>query len=366
MNHEPAVLEAGDTSAGDCFLGRLLRRPDPQAFSAALRRLDSRFTSLVSICPTPLPAPWLIITPEIRYQSELYVPIAEITAVFTRLYQSALNYPPHLSSTPFCDAASWADLFAALPEQSRSSANPARLLEALLSDSDLLTEFLFFSFLPRRFYGGFRRYPRQMEFVRTWLTALPKPAGVTSPPDGRRHLRCLDAACGSGEETYGLAGVLMDLGYEAEDVGLEGWTIEPLEVWAAASRRYPHDRQREALFREATDALMETGYRQRIRFCCANLLDSSGWPEHTRFDLILCNGLLGGPIIHETGQLTLAVENLTALLAPGGLLLAADSFHGGWKKQVPGEAIAELFRTFGLRVLEVGEVGQGIGVMKAF
>lgn len=353
MERDPALLEAGNAAAARSYLDRLLRRPDPQAFAGALRRLHVRFTSCVSTSPAPLPAPGLIITGEIRLQSELYLPIAEISAVFTRLYRSSLNYPPLLASTPFADSSSWADLCVALPAQFQLGANPGRLLEALLSDSALLTEFLFASFLPRRFYGGFRRYPLQGEFVRTWLASVPKM---------QKKLRCLDAACGSGEQTYVLAGMLREAGYTARNVAVEGWTIEPLEVWAAASRRYPHDRRREELFREATDELLESGYGRSISFRCADLLHSPGWTELEGFDLILCNGLLGGPIIHEAGRLRRAVENLAALLAPGGVLLAADNFHGGWKKQIPGEVIAELFRTCGLRVMEAGE---GIGGVKS-
>ena len=349
MKFTDAFLEPGNAEAADSYLRHLLRRPDPHIFIGAIRQLHTRFQVYASTSPAPLPAPGLIITPEIRCQSELYLPIAEISAVFTRLYHSTLYYPPLLSSTPFPDALSWADLFVALPERFRFSANPARLLEELLSDNDLLTEFLFASFLPRRYYGGFQRYPHQREFLRTWL-------------QGKRHVRCLDAACGCGEETYGLAGMMRELGNDDEDVIVEGWTIEPLEVWAASQRRYPHNRQREVLFQDATAALLKTGYQRKIRFRCADLLDFAGFPQWSRFGLILCNGLLGGPIIHDTGQLILAIENLATLLAPGGLLLAADCFHGGRKKQVPEQLIGELFRASGLRVMQAGE---GIGGLKA-
>jgi len=349
MDFGPAFLAAGDAAAAGRFLNCILRRPDPLCFASSLRRLDARFASLVNHCPAPYLAPGLVITPETRFQSELYLPVDEISALFTRLYSSALTYPPLLSSAPFYDALSWADLFVALPPRFQLHANPARLLGALLTDHALLTEFLFLSFLPRRFYGRIQRYPLQQEFVRTRL-------------NGKRHLRCLDAACGTGEATWGLAGFLREQGTAADDLELEGWTIEPLEVWAAASRSYPPDRQRESRFREATEELLQSGFCRNIRFRCADLLDASCWQPEQRFDLVLCNGLLGGPIIHRPDHLRRAVENLVSLLAPGGLLLAADSFHGGWKKQVPEEIIGELFRECGLQVMEAGE---GIGGVRA-
>ena len=321
---------------------------NPVPFQGAIRHLQSRFTSYVATCPAPLAAAGLIVTPEIRIQSELYLPITEIAAAFTRLYQSALSYPPILSSTPFYDALSWADLFSTLPLCFQFSANPARLLEVLLKERTLLAEFLFFSFLPRRFYGGFVRYPAQQEFVRNWLQQK-----------NLKTLRCLDAACGTGEGTYGLARLLMENDYRMETFEIEGWTLEPLEVWAAAERYFPHDRQYERRFREETERLFRIGYPSCVSFRTADLtvshlraIDSDQW------DLILCNGLLGGPILHEPVKLQQVVSNLAALLAADGILLAADNFHGGWKQHCPREKLRDLFGLCGLNCFNVGE---GIG-----
>ena len=305
------------------------RRLDSTCFQSNIRCLNERFEVYAATSPTPLPAPGLIITPDIRYQSELYLPLAEITAIFNRLYRFALSYPPILSSTPFYNALSWADLFTRLLPRFQVSANPARLLELLLSDHDLLVEFIFASFMPNRFYGGFRRYPQQGEIIREWLKVR-----------RRIPLRCLDAACGAGEETYGLTNLLMERGLQSEDIQIEGWSIEPLEVWAAAYARFPHDRLREVIFRKETSELFEQGFHTCIRFRSADLLDAPGME---RFDLILCNGLLGGPIINTPQMLEQVVGNLARLLAPGGILLAADHFHGGWKQKCPQENLRALF-----------------------
>ncbi|HIJ96484.1 MAG TPA: chemotaxis protein CheR [Desulfuromonadales bacterium] len=318
---------------------------DTTPFQGAVRHLQSRFASYVATCPAPLTAADLIVTPEIRVQSELYLPVAEIRAVFTRLYQSALRYSPILSSTPFYNALSWADAFNSLPTRFQFSANPARLLEALLTDGTLLTEFLFASFLPRRFYGGFARYPLQQEFIRNWLQQK-----------NLHTVRCLDAACGTGEGTYGVARLLMDSGYRAESVLTEGWTLEPLEVWAARARCFPHDRTYEQRFRDETDLLFTGGYLTRISFRTVDLTDPlMQTADSDQRDLILCNGLLGGPILHDTGKLQQVISTLAELLVPGGILLAADNFHAGWKQHCPHENLCSLLEQCGLNCCEAGE-----------
>jgi SAM-dependent methyltransferase len=323
---------------------------NPVPFQGAIRRLQSRFTSYAATCPAPLPAPGLIITPEIRIQSELYLPISEIAAVFKRFYQSALRYPPIFCSTPFHNPLSWADLFNTLAPSFQFSANPAHLLEALLTDCALRTKFLFASFLPRRFYGGFARYPKQQACIRSWLQQW-----------NRKTVRCLDAACGTGEGTYTLARLIMESGCRAENIQIEGWTLEPLEVWAAAERHFPHDRNYERHFHEETDGIFELGYRPYIRFRTADLtnlhlraMGSSQW------DLILCNGLLGGPILHEAIKLQQVVTNLAALLAAGGNLLVTDSFHGGWKQMYPHKNLRVLFEQCGLECFEAGDGTGGL------
>ncbi len=325
-----------------------VRAVDSGLFRFAVRRLHTLFNIYADTCPVPLPAPGLIITPEIRNQCQCYLPIDEVTSAFYRLYRSTLTYPPIFSSTPFHNAMSWADVFATLPPNMQISANPARLLEALLADRDLLTEFLFASFLPGRFYNGFGRYPRQQDFIRRWLTDR-----------NMRKVRCLDAACGTGEGTYDLARILSERGFSPEEAYIDGWTLEPLEVWTAATGRFLHDRQREADFQKHTSWLFEQKFHSSIHFRCADLLIRA---NEEPFDLIICNGLLGGPILHEKGELDLATGNLVRLLAPNGIMLAADSFHGGWKQQCPQSELRALFEKYCLNPFEAGE---GIGGLKS-
>lgn len=336
-----ASLDSRDVAA---HLSTLLTVDIPiDRFKAELRHLQKLFDRYTATSPPPFIAPDLIVTPEIRIQSELYLPIAKITHAYNRLYTAALGYPPILTSTPFHNALSWADLFVKLPQNLQFSTNPAHLLKQLLADRVLLTDFLFASFLPRRFYGGLNRYPEQQAYIREWLVQR-KPVAV----------RCLDAACGTGEQTYGMALFLSEQGFLPEDIQVDGWTLEPLEVWAAAFLRFPHEPSYELHMRNAVASLFQSGYHSRIRFCCHDMLIR---PANARgpFDLILCNGLLGGPIMHDPKEIGRVVGNLAHLLAPGGLLLAADNFHAGWKQRCPQKTLRASLETHGLICDAVGE-----------
>jgi hypothetical protein len=68
------------------------------------------------------------------------------------------------------------------------------------------------------------------------------------------------------------------------------------------------------------------------------------------YDIILCNGLLGGPFIHGEDKLATTVTSLARRIKPGGILLAADRFHGGWKKEVPPELVRGVLHRSGFRL----------------
>lgn len=340
-------LDPGDAAAQ--LSAYIATNIDVASFKNSLQRLQRRFDLYSTTCPAAFIAPHLSVTAEIRIQSELYLPIAEITCIFDHLYSRTLRYPPIFTSTPFHNSFSWADTFVRLPHNFQFSANPAALLENLLDNRDLMTEFLCASFLPRRFYGGLERYPGQQQCIRRWLATRKK--GL---------IRCLDAACGTGEQTYGLVRLLSEYGFPPERIRLDGWTLEPLEVWAATYLRFPHDHAYQLHLRNETAMLFQRGYQYRISFACHDILNvlsvTTASGENTNFDLILCNGLLGGPIIHNEAEIDRVVGNLVRLLNPGGILLAADNFHDGWKQKCPQKALRASFEKIGL-VTDVNREG---------
>lgn len=332
-------------------LSQILSPPmRPELFHDDIRRLRRMCAAFVRACPPPWPAPGLALTSEIHFQSELWLPLSLIGQVFRRFYRSALSHEPILSSTPFSTAASWAGIVSLFPPDSGWPVNPSLLLERLLDNRHLRLEFLCWSFMPRRFYGtGSNRYPGQTAFIRHWLKERRQRGG---------ELRCLDAACGDGGASYGLLRLMLEQGWPAESLGIEGWTLDPLEVWSAAHARFPLDPLRQSAFRETMAPLLEQDCRSCLRFRAVDLEEiPAGSGE---FDLIICNGLLGGPIINQPQPMERIARNLVSLLRPHGLLLVADHFHGGWKKSIPGETVQELLGTCGLHVIRAGEGIAGV------
>jgi len=342
-----------DPGDAERTLATLVRpRLDPLLFRGRIQRLQRIFSAYIACCPAPWASPGLQTTSEITYQSEHWLPLDQLRPLFYSLYRQSLSYPPILSSTPFAQGASWAAIVAGFPAFLEQCENPAALLEQLIGDDDLRMKFLFWSFMPERYYGdGSDRYPGQSVTIAEWIQ--------------QRHyrgkrLRCLDAASGDGANTFGLARLLLEQGRLTGRFEVEGWTLEPLEAWAAAQGRFLHYPARERVFREETADCFELGLDTTIRFCCADILDA---PEAAPFDLILCNGLLGGPIIHAQENMNRAVRNLAGLLAPGGMLLAADHFHGGWKQKCPQQELRALCELNGMKTIEAAE---GVAALKSY
>lgn len=152
-----------------------------------------------------------------------------------------------------------------------------------------------------------------------------------------------------------LARLTTQNGFYPENVEIEGWTLEPLEVWSASKQCFPHDPNYEKLFK---DEMSDIGGIANIHFSSIDLtMPSSAKP----FDLIICNGLLGGPIIHKQYIIEKIVTNLTSLLTISGILLIADHFHGGWKQHCPQRELQAVLKNNNLCLFETGE---GVGGLK--
>ncbi len=231
--------------------------------------------------------------------------------------------------------------------------DPANLLRRLMADGDLRRQFIFAIFLPKQYGGGFGRYPGQFGFLNGWLTEhRPRLAGGVS---------CLDAACGSGEGTYELVMLLMECGFAREYLQVHGSTLEPVELFAAAHGYFPHDPARQAGYRQQLEPLIAKGVTGRQVFFLEDL--SKPEPGGAGYDIILCNGLLGGPLLHDRRELTIAVKGLARRLNRGGILLVADHFHGGWKELVPNAMLEEVLIQAGLSKVAMAEgvAGEKIG-----
>lgn len=310
---------------------------------------SERFKVYASTCPSPCWATGLELTGEIRRQAEIYLPIDEIRPALLRLLRLSL-LGDHPVSPLLGDAVSWPDLLAHLPEHI-ACINPGRFIERLLRDDDARRSFLFSCYLPERYGGTFGRYPGQTEFIRDWA--------LSSADRWGGRLSCLDAACGTGEGLYELAKTLLESGIPPEHIRFTGLTISPLEVYAAASGEFHHLPWKKAAFAEFVTPLAEKGALAGIRFVPGDL---TVWEPRERYHLIVCNGLLGGPMMHDRNTLALVVAKLAGSLYAGGMFLAADCFHGGWKKVVSPSEIGQIITESGLKPLKISE---GVGGIRA-
>ena len=350
--HKPALTYVPATDS-QTVTGRLSALLAPGGISDPLlerriSRLEERFLRYLSCYPFGLWAPGLIISNEMRGVTESHLPIAEIHRLFTHFFAHALSFTPFLQASLVHNAAGWLDALQRLQPLVRR-ANPAALLRKLMTNEEERHRFIFFNFLPKQYGGGFNRYPGQLDFLKEWL----------KDNRGRfaNDLRCLDAACGCGEGTYELALLIQQSGFDADSYRVHGSTLEPLELFAAAHVFFPHDPLRETHYRRHIGQLLRSRTAERMIFrhediCCAATED--------KYDVILCNGVLGGPFVHGERGLEKAVGTLAGRLKPDGVLLAADRFHEGWKKKAPETLLRELFIRCGLSLTTVTEGIAGI------
>lgn len=301
-------------------------------------------------CPAPAWAPGLVLTNEIRRITDTFLPFNVIKGALLRLVRLALREGGELFPPLFQRASCWSDLLHYLQGVGVLT-DPAAFLGMLMDDEYARLKFLFALYLPQQFGGGFGRYPDQYAFLRQWLE------NKASFPGGSA-LRCLDAACGSGEGTYELARLVRDIGFPADAANISGVTLSPLEVFSASHARFPHDPEHEHVVRQYLGSLTAVNAWGNVRFAAADL---QSWEEAGQFQVILCNGVLGGPLLHDTAAMEAVVRRLARCLAPGGILLAADRFHAGWRKVVPSARLESLFCSEGLSLVQVGE---GVGATK--
>lgn len=305
-------------------------------------RVARHFRSYVDGCPVSCWAPGLAVTDEMRRITETYIPYSEVKGAFIRLCKKGLigEHPP----PPLLEMIdSWLDLMNLLPLQC-SGIDLSSMMSGLVKDQNLRKRILFALYLPARYGGTFGRYPKQTSFLRKWLHGY----GTVRLP----QVRILDAACGSGEGVYELAGLCLKSGFKTEKISVTGVTISPLEIFSAAYASFPHAGHRESEFRRFVQPLHESGAVSGIRFVASDILT---WESDEKYHVIICNGILGGPMIHDRSDVARWIGRLAGKLCPGGILLAANKFHGGWQKTFPSMEIERLFHQHGLKSVDVGE-----------
>ena len=308
-----------------------------------LARLAHAFREYAGCYPLPLWAPGLVIDNEMRGLTEALFPMAPVAALFDLVLRRACRFAPMLAGSYLHSSASWLDFLNRFRPRI-SCADPAATLRAIARDAERRRSFLFALLLPHHFGGGFDRYPLQSRWVEGWLRE--------NFGRSKGRIRLLDSACGSGEGSYALAETALAAGIGGEDCVVHGSTLEPIELFAAAHAFFPHDPERERDYRRRVAPLLEPQSGVRFEF----YLEEIGSQRiREPYHLVLCNGLLGGPLLHDPGELAKGVAALASRLVPGGVLLAADRFHAGWRQKVPLQMLEGIMQEHGLTPLKVPE-----------
>ena len=270
-------------------------------FSIKLERLLARHNSVwearVDNWRRFAAPPWwardLIITPELRAAYEMWLPIREFLYSMKTIGRAWLPDKECLPLPLRHDTyLSLPDLWAALP--------PSLERKLCFSLQELLT---FYCALadPPRFGTICGRYNDELAIIK----------GLSRP-----DMRILDIACGVGLNTLEIAAAS-----GGETIGL---TSEWLEVWMATHRCLPHDPLREQDMRRFPRDL-------NVRFQQGRAED---FAFKKPFNLIVCNGLVGGRFFYSESQYDAFLTSCRNALFPGGSILLANHFHEGSKPDV--------------------------------
>lgn len=317
------------------LLPAIISAPD---MAGRLRRLDDRYRVFCRTSSIPPYASGLVVTSEMHREVEVYLPLAEIRKALARFCSLAMTSDAPLEGT-IAEGVSW---YAILHHLHRSGlncpANPAQAIQSALVDYDFRRNLLFALFLPQHYGGSFHRYPKQMAFLSAILQKRPFPTAI----------RCLDAACGTGEQTWEVAS---ELGRLNIPYVVEGVSLNPLEVFAAAHGFFPGDRLREMEYRGKMHDVLQANIG-RLTFRMGDIAEGIG---AGKYHLILCNGLIGGPFIHDEITLRKITTRLAQGLQDGGFILVSDRFHDGWKKRMPQVVIQEAFAESSMRLIWRGD-----------
>jgi SAM-dependent methyltransferase len=313
-----------------------------------IERLSERFRTYARRYPYGLWAQGLSESLEMRNMTEVYLPMEEIVRAFDRLFSLSLRFAPFRPSSILHASSGWLDFLQRIQPNVKRP-DPGKLLKGLAADEGERRRFIFANFMPPRYGGGFGRYSGQTRFLAEWLE------------ENRKRLagsvRCLDTACGSGEGTYDLARLLLAKGFSPGSIYIAGSSMEPLELFAAAHASFPHDPIREIKYRQSIGRLRDSGVFERMSFSL-EMLGSGSVHGGEKFDIILCNGFLGGPFMHDKEGIEETLAELAGRLAPGGALLATNRFHGGWGHLVSEETMQRMLVRCGLGLLPVAD---GVG-----
>ncbi len=291
-----------------------------------------------SCAPPPWWAPGLALTAEIRQNYEKYLPVAEYLQDLATLVLPRLPHPSWLpvvlKRSLALSYVGAAGLPASLPDL--WSLLPPRFAGRLSwADGDLLPLACAIA-APLKFGSRTGRYPEQTQYLVEWLR------------QSNRSLLVVDYGCGTGQGTYEIAALVARSGRPGRVIGV---TPEPLEAWMALNRGLPHldmARPTDPVNKpiagkssisitdtpsRATDAGTNDGFAFPVPTSTVPILFAAGdirnFALSRRADVILCNGLIGGPALNDDRTLKHIWVRIQDQLADNGIFVIGSRFHAG-------------------------------------
>ncbi len=313
------------------------------------RKWSERYVTFRTHAVPPWWAPGLILTDEIRSNYERYLPVSEFIHDFTKILSELLPSPGWIPQ------ALRGSNFRSLPDLWESLPEPISGKVTWTGEAAWLAAFAIAS--PERNGTRAGRYPEQLEYISGWQRK-------------RRALDLvvtIDYGCGTGQGTYEIANLLDKFPNPGTVIGV---TREPIEAWMAANRWPPRlisasanplrgfgtvppvlsktplekvdlDRIRKLLERNLAkeapgdreypaDRFPEKPEKTQIGFVAGDMRE---FQVAQPVEIILCNGLIGGPNLFSDQDYLRLWKVIETQLAPGGLLILGNHFHDGFKKR---------------------------------
>ncbi len=250
--------------------------------------------------------PWwahgLILTEEIRYNYQNYLPVREYLSdlewVFLKSFNDQTLVPSSVSNQHY---KSLPDFWLILPLEFQG--NITLKLGDLFSLACAIAS-------PIKFGSKPNRYPEQHDYMLNWLTHV-----IDSFIIG------IEYGCSTGHGTYEFAGVLKRSGKKGIVLGV---TTESLEIWMAKNKHIPHLNGRENCNYLSSDL-----YDKHSTFFVAG--DLRNFRLSRKTDIMVVNGLIGGPAFHSLIELTRIWEKIQSDMKTNGLLVVGNHFHDGYR-----------------------------------
>ncbi len=277
-----------------------------QRADSALSQFNEKWNNKYKIFTNYLRPPWwapgLILTDEIRYNYQNYLPVEEylsdLKTVFLKSFSNPILIPRSISNHTY---KSIPDFWCTLPNEFKGN---------IIWKSNQLLNLACAIASPAKFGSKPNRYPEQHHYILEWLMQTENP-----------FMTGVEYGCSTGYGTYELALLLK----QSEKKGMVlGVTVEPLEIWMALNKYLPYRDHCQNHSYPSNDL-----YDENSTFFVVG--DFRNFNLKRKTDFLVINGLVGGPAFNSPKEMTNLWLKLQSELKSKGLLVVGNYFHDGYR-----------------------------------